>query len=205
MTRHRTPEQRREEILEAAAAELIDSGSSRLTMEAVAARTALSKGGVYRFFANRGELSLALFARCYERALDFDMREVLDWGLPLRETVFRLLFSRFDESHSLDESVWVRLIPETLRDPRFRRERMRLTARIRERFAELVRCVVERDGLRVRPGFDERLDTSLMLGQAMLEGLTLQGPAGEPRGERAELLLRFIDLLLHDALEVGDG
>jgi AcrR family transcriptional regulator len=56
-------------------------------MEAIAARTALSKGGVYRFFANKREVALALYTRCYDEHLDFEIDDAVAWGLPISETI----------------------------------------------------------------------------------------------------------------------
>ena len=203
MTRHRQREAWVEEILTAAADEIAAEGYSRLTMEAVIARTDLSKGGVYRFFKNKHELGLALFARCYVRARDFDIDEAVAWGLSIEETVFRLLFGRFDDTAARDELVWLQLIPETVHRPEFLDSRRRLVEQVKDRYRELVVRLVERDGHAARDGFGPRLEAALAVGHAMIEGLSLQGPLGTPREEQAAIVRRVLSLLLRDALGGG--
>jgi AcrR family transcriptional regulator len=56
-------EQRREQFLDVAAQLIIDHGVDAVTMEGVAAAAGVSKGLGYAYFANRGELLLALLYR----------------------------------------------------------------------------------------------------------------------------------------------
>jgi AcrR family transcriptional regulator len=56
-------EQRREQFLEVAARMILESGVDSVTMEGIAAAAGVSKGLGYAYFANRGELLLALLNR----------------------------------------------------------------------------------------------------------------------------------------------
>ena len=56
-------EQRREQFLEVAAQMILDTGVDSVTMEGIAAAAGVSKGLGYAYFANRGELLLALLNR----------------------------------------------------------------------------------------------------------------------------------------------
>ena len=56
-------EQRREQFLDVAARLITESGVDAVTMEGVAAAAGVSKGLGYAYFANRGELLLALLNR----------------------------------------------------------------------------------------------------------------------------------------------
>ena len=55
--------QRREHLLEVAAAIILDAGFESLTMESVAERAGVSKGLGYAYFENAEELALALYDR----------------------------------------------------------------------------------------------------------------------------------------------
>lgn len=205
MTRHRKPEERIGEILDAAAALVEKGGYHQLTMEAVAARTELSKAGVYRFFPNRHAIGLALFQRVYLRILDFEIEEALAWGLTVPDTLFRLLFERFNAARDQrDRRVWLQLVPETLRDKAFRRQRRRLQELARQRFRSLVLRLVERDGLPVTADFRTRLDEALELGVALMEGLTLQ-ESSNSRQAQSLLLRRFLDVMVAHATEHADA
>ena len=92
MTRHLSQEERIDEILNAALSEASENGTANLTMEAIVARTSLSKGGVYRFFANKREVLLGLFAFFYA-ALHLSVYLGLDqgfaWSFILEDVVER--------------------------------------------------------------------------------------------------------------------
>ncbi len=201
MTKHRKREEWIEEILEAAADELVSVGYSRLTMDAIAARTDLSKGGVYRFFSNKREIALALFTRHYRELLVFEADEVITWNLPITETLYRLLFEQWEEGRlRRDQKVWVQLISETLRDEEFAAERERLLEQLREKFGELVKRLLDHYGLEMDDERDQKLDTALRLGIALLEGLVIQGTTGTPIEEQAALVRRFINVMLIDSI-----
>ncbi len=201
MTKHRKREAWIEEILEAAAAEITEVGYAKLTMEAVAARTDLSKGGVYRFFANKNEIALALFTRHYRRLLDFDINDVIGWNLPILETIFRLIYEPLDdETLRRDQRVWVELISEAVRNELFRAERQRFHALLKDRFAVMLQRIVDRDLQEVEPDFAKKLETSLLIGMALMDGLTIQGMNGTSLEEQANLVKQFIEVMVKDAL-----
>jgi len=200
MTEHRNREDRVREILDAAAAEIEKSGYPSLTMDAIARRTSLSKGGVYRFFRNKRDVALALFRRTYRSYLDFDLDEALAWKKPVQETIYRLMFTReAEEERRRNQRIWVELIPETLRDPVFRGERRRLVAMARSKYGDLVRRLLERDGLWQERKLRRKLESALWLGITLMEGLTFQGPTGLSTSEQAAQIRRFIEVAIHDA------
>lgn len=204
MTRHRSPEEWIEIILDAAGELVSRQGYARLTMDAVAARAGVSKGGVYRFFANKRELALSLFRRLHSQQIDFDVDEAVARGLPLEETLFQLLFGAADEwREQHDHRVWLQILPETLWSEAFEREREALHRTARHKYARVVRGVLRRDGIAPPPGFDERLELALDLAVALFEGLCIQNPAGALQ-QRARLIRRFIHLMRDHAL-LGDG
>jgi AcrR family transcriptional regulator len=201
MTRHRKKEEWIREILDAAADEIAENGYASLTMEAVAARTELSKGGVYRFFANKREVALALYTRCYDDHLAFDIDEVVAQGLPIAETIFRVIFGMQDpKAFSRLQQVWVQLAPEAMRDEGFRAARDRSLRLLLQKIGTLVLRLVVRDGRAVPAKFGDELETALLLGVALIEGLVFQGSTGTSFEKQAELVKRFVDIMLAEAL-----
>ena len=197
MTKHRDREEWIKDILEAAAEVIDKTGYPNLTMEAIATESGLSKGGIYRFFKNKEDVALALFSRLHLQLLDFAISDVLSWKLTIEETVSFLLFAQInDERAERVERIWIQLLPETRWSKDFRDESQRLTKYMREKYRALISKMVVRDGLEVTGDFGGRLKTALDFGVAMMQGLGIQGSGGMPREERADLLKRFIKMMM---------
>lgn len=194
MTKHRKPEEWIEEILEAAADELVSSGYSKFTMEALATRTGLSKGGVYRFFSNKRDVALALFTRHYRRMLKFEIAEVLSRDESIAETLHSLLFAPSKEQKlRRDQIVWVQLVGEILRDDDFLSEREHLVGLLQDKFNSLVIGLVNRNGLRTDEPFQEKIKNAVTLGIALMEGMAIRGCRGETMNEQAALFRQFVE------------
>lgn len=206
MTRHRTRDDRMQEILDAAAHVVDEQGLAALTMDEVARRTSLSKGGVYRYVANRDALALALFEASLEAEIDFDADDVFGWGLPVLETLLRLMMH---DHHTIEEQrqhrVFLQLLPQTLVKPAFRELKQRLEDAYIARYAPLVLALLARDDLTPRPGFEERLAVSMRLAATLMEGLTYRLIGGLPQEELEAMCRRFLEAMLHDALEGHDA
>ena len=209
MTRHRKPQEWIDEILKAASTEIEENGYASLTMEAVARRVELSKGGVYRFFSNKQDLSLALFTSCYAESLEIDVDNAVSWDLSIVDTFNRVLlqFHDLDEDKLTSRRVWLHIMPEVLRDERFRAERERLLIEIEARFADLARRLLEREGFPVTPEMEERISAAIKLGVALFEGFTIQRSLGS-KIEQEALTRMFVESLVDSSLlraEEGPG
>ncbi len=203
MTRHRKREERVAEILDAAADEIAENGYVNLTMDAIAARTALSKAGIYRFFPNKHDVALALYSRCYAQHLEFDIDEVVARGLPMAQAIFAVVFGAHEEhpkEFTRVQKVWVQLAPEAMRDEAFRKARAKSLRALLKKVGELVLRLAERDGRAVPAGFGDTLETALSLGVALIEGLVFQGSTGTSFRKQADLVRRFIDIMIAEAL-----
>lgn len=203
MTKHKSKEERVEEILEAAAEEVDRGGLAGLTMEAIAARTALSKAGVYRFFPNKRAVALALFTRLYRRFLEpgLTVGDIVGWNLPIPETIVKLIFWQTAlGTTEREQRIWVQLLPETLRDPDFRAERARLLEEARQKVVLLIGLLVARDAIAVGEDFAERLDAAIATGISLMEGLLVQGSAGTPIAAQIEMTKRFVEAMFHEVL-----
>lgn len=199
MTKHRKKEEWVEEILDAAAAKIVEEGYSNLTMEAIAARTTLSKGGVYRYFSNKRDVALALFQRVYRNSMDFDVDEIVGRDVPIQNTIQHLLVVR-REARQLrqDHNIWVQLVPETLWDDAFREERKRLFALMEAKYEELFRRLAARDGLEIRPEVEPAFKRYVYLGLVLREGMTFQSVLGMPIEEQGEMYRHFITVFVKE-------
>lgn len=206
MTRHRSREDRVVEIL-ASAAEVIDElGYPALTMDAVARRTALSKGGIYRYFANKDDLSLALFEQALESEVHVDEAEIFLWNLPLLETLLRLMMHDHRTEDGLRlHRIFLQLLPETLLKPSFRQVKQQIEDRYLERYGQLVLALLARDGVTPAPGFLDRLGVSLRLAATLMEGMTYRLIGGTSHAELEAQCRRFLEVMLHSALEAHDA
>lgn len=203
MTMHRSRAARIQEILEAAAAEIDSRGYPKLTMDGLVRRTSLSKGGVYRYFPGKKEVALALFERAFHLEADFDPATALQWDLPIVETLVRLLVhDRKTEEDGRWHRVLLQLFPETLHDPDFREMNEILQGRFTDKYAELIRALVQRDRPPMKPDFDVRLAKALRIGTTFMQGITYRMVAGSPPEEEREPLEQFIRIILNDAMEL---
>lgn len=206
MSRHRSREERVQEILRAALEEIEARGVPGLTMEGVAARTTLSKGGVYRYFPGKEALVLALFEDAARREVDFDLAAVVSWGLPLRDTLVALLVrERADGARQRARRVWLQLLPESLYKETFRTTKARLKAIYTAKYRALILELVARDGLRLRPGWEHPLDLAIQMGSTFKEGLTYRVLTGLSPDEADAQFLRFMDMGLRAILEDDDA
>lgn len=201
MTKHRKKDDWIDHILEAAGDAVIEGGWSNLTMEGIAARTELSKGGIYRFFPNKRSVALALFKRCYSRYLAFDVEEAVSWRLSIDQTITRLLFnSPTDDQMIRVQLIFLQLAPETFRDDEFRHERESMLAAVVAHFRGLCAKLFQRDGLPLDEDISSKLETALLLGVALMEGLSFQGSFGMPLSEQTRLVGRFVEIMVHEVI-----
>jgi AcrR family transcriptional regulator len=206
VTKHRSRDDRIDEILGAAALVVDEAGYPALTMDAVVRGTGLSKGSLYRYFANKEALALELFRRSLESEVHFDDDEILAWRQPILETLLRLMMHdhRTEAARRLHR-VFLQLVPETLLKPEFRAVKQQIEDRYLERYAGLVLTLLARDGLAPTPGFLERLGISLRLSATLMEGMTYRLIGGTSRAEMEAQCRRFLEVMIHDALEAHDA
>ncbi|MCU0663740.1 MAG: TetR/AcrR family transcriptional regulator [Myxococcota bacterium] len=201
MTKHRKKDDWIEHILEAAGEAVIEGGWSNLTMESIAARTELSKGGLYRFFPNKRTVALALFERCYTQYLAFDTDEAVSWNLPIAQTITRILFvSPANAATIRTQLIFLQLGPETFRDEEFRKQRENLLLAVVGRFRELCARLFLRDGQPFDESASQKLETALMIGVALMEGLTFQSSFGTPLSDQIHLVGRFVEIMVHEVI-----
>ncbi len=71
MTKHRSPDERSEQILNAARACFLDEGYFATKMDTIARESGLSKGGIYFHFESKRDIFLALVHEEYQNSMSF--------------------------------------------------------------------------------------------------------------------------------------
>ena len=181
MTKHKPSEERIEEILNAAESEILEYGYAGLTMDAIVARTTLSKGSVYRFFRNKRDIALALLKRMLERAASVDVEEALSWNLPIEDTLLKLLIPEFPliGQQLRDWRIWLQLLPNMITDQDFVTVRQNNRQIGLANYRRLLEHLFRRDGLPIGEHLD-KLEKYAVVGTMFLEGLAIFLLAGEP-------------------------
>ena len=206
MTKHRKPDEWIAEILDAAS-DIVDAdGYANLTMDAVASRIQLSKGGIYRFFPSKRDLVSALLDRAYFRTMDFDVDEVVAWRLPIGETLLRVLIdvpTEEKEQTQRDDRIWLQIMPLALWDAELAERYRLVTTRFEAKCLELAKKLLERDGFEL----DDRLETAIheavQMGLVLRDGLAVRTGVLASVTETAEVGRRYIRMMLVRIL--GDG
>jgi len=204
MTAHREPEERIEEIVSAALDVIDEQGLTGLTMEAVVARTALSKGGVYRFFGNRQELLQEVFKRLVVAFHPVSKAEALSWGLPLKETLVALLLSPFEHKDGPRyRRTHMRLMPELPADDEHTIAFRQRLEQIQAHYEDIILAIIKRDDLPTRQGYRKTVRTAIGIGQSLFDGLMMNSLGGLPEAEVRARMSGFIDLVLVAILDTG--
>lgn len=196
MTAHRDPEERIEEIVSAALDVIDEAGLTGLTMEAVVARTSLSKGGVYRFFGSRQELLQEVYRRLVSAFQPVSMEEALGWNLPLKETLMALLFSPFEREDGLRyRRAHMRLMPELPLDDETTIAFRGMLEQIQAHYEDIIFAIVKRDRLPTRQGYRTTIRSALRIGQSLFDGLMMNSLGGMPESELRARMGTFLDLV----------
>lgn len=103
MTKHRSPDERAEQILTAARACFLTKGYFATKMDEIARRSGLSKGGVYFHFSSKREIFRALVEQEYDLAMSVldemvESDQTVEQKLMLLAEHFMSLFSHSDSS-----------------------------------------------------------------------------------------------------------
>lgn len=206
MTKHKDPDERRAEILNAAIDELNATGMQGLTMEGVIARTSLSKGGVYRFYRNKREIVQAVLWHASHKLAAINVQEALSWQLPLVDTVVQKTFRRMlSEENRVLLRVLILLTPEIMHDPELQALVRQHDAVLEQDYSDLLCGIARRDNLRFRPGAEKRIGVIIRMASSLFHGLSVQAMQGADEAALEEQVVYFIQLTLRDLIEDEDG
>jgi AcrR family transcriptional regulator len=201
MTKQKNPNQRKREIIAAAIELLYEKGIIGFTMDAVVARSVLSKGGVYRFYKNRDDLLTDVFQYLAKSFQPITIEAALSWNLPLKDTLMRLLFSVFYRGDGFKlRRIHMQLMLELSGDEHLLEMMQETFDRISNQYKKIIFAIIERDGLNTTPQFEKVIVSGIAIGQSLFDGLIINSLDGMPIDEIENRMHTFIDLILGAAL-----
>jgi AcrR family transcriptional regulator len=201
MTKQKNPGQRKQEIIAAAIELLYEKGISGFTMDAVVARSVLSKGGVYRFYKNRDELLADVFQDLAKSFQPIAIEEALSWNLSLKDTLMRLVFSIFYREDGFKlRRIHIQLMLELSSDEHLLEMMQATFDSISDQYKEIIFTIIARDGLNTTSQFESIIVSGIAIGQSLFDGLIINSLNGMPIDEIEKRMHAFIDLILGAAL-----
>jgi AcrR family transcriptional regulator len=202
MTKQKNQEERIREIIFAAVHAIEDKGLSGFSMDAVISHTTLSKGSVYRFFKNKHELMIGVFKHIADAFQPTSMEEALAWRLPLKDTLLRLIFPTFREPQDLIlRRIHMQLMPELPNHTPLFEEMRKTFDQILIQYHNIALAVIERDNLKIRPGFESTIEMAIRIGQSLFDGLVMNSLGGMTSDEVENRISAFIDIVLIAIIE----
>ncbi len=166
MTKHRSPDERAEQILNAARTCFLNKGYFATKMDEIARESGLSKGGVYFHFSSKREIFRALVEEEYDTAMSF-LNDTVDSDEPI-DTKLLVLAEHFMEVFSSsDQPRFLIIIGEmALRDDEIAAMLSELQGNYFNRVADLLERAVE-------AGQIKEVDThaTAVVLKAMLDGI----------------------------------
>ncbi len=173
MTKHRSPDERAEQILSAARSCFLENGYFATKMDAIARESGLSKGGIYFHFNSKREIFRALVQEEYDTTMSF-----IDNALESDESITVMLIELAEHFLELfansDRPRFMVIIGEMgLRDDEIQKLLKELQLNYFERVAELLQRAVEDDQIR-------ECDTgaTAVVLKAMLDGVQMNYALG---------------------------
>ena len=202
MTKQKNQEERIREIIFAAVQALEDRGLSGFSVDAVISHTTLSKGSVYRFFKNKHELMIGVFKHIADAFQPTSLEEALSWRLPLKDTLLRLIFPAFREPQGLIlRRIHMQLMPELPNHTPLVEEMRKAFDQILIEYHHIVLAIIERDNLKIRPGFESTVKMAIRIGQSLFDGLLMNSLGGMQPEEVENRMSAFIDLIIQAIIE----
>ncbi len=194
-----------DEILDAALIVIDKMGYPAATMEAIVKHTSLSKGGVYRFFSNKKDVTLALFEHISSCFVEFDQDEVLSWKLPLVDTMVRinLNYRGMRDQNPGNYRVYLQLLAQIFTDDDFRTLNHRLEEKYTDKYRQLILALIQRDKLPVGPDFEKKLEQVILIGHAYLHGLFYLAHTRMQDDEVEDQLHWFLNMIVENVLQTA--
>ena len=138
MTKHRSPDERAEQILTAARQQFLENGYFATRMDEIARASGLSKGGIYFHFDSKKDIFRSLVEREYEAAMEF-IEGVIDSDSDIA-TIIADLGRHFTERFATtDAPRFMAIIAEMgLRDEEIRQMLLKLQQNYIDRLAKVL-------------------------------------------------------------------
>ncbi len=203
MTKHRKPEDWTQDILDAAGDILDQDGYANLTMDAVASRTNLSKGGIYRFFESKQQLVLSLLDHSYYRAIDFHIDEVVALNLPIDETLVRVIVDRPAANPTRmqrDDRIWLQIIPQAVWDPLLAAYFQGLTTQYESKCFDLAIALLKRENVKLTQPTLLAIHDAVQMGLILRDGLVVRHSVLSALTETTNVARRYVRMMVKQIL-----
>ncbi|MFB6351995.1 MAG: TetR/AcrR family transcriptional regulator [Bradymonadaceae bacterium] len=167
MTKHRSPDERAEQILAAARQCFLEKGYFATRMDEIARESGLSKGGIYFHFDSKKDIFRSLVEREYENAMEF-IEGVIDAAESDIGAIINDVGRHFTERFaSTDAPRFMAIIAEmALRDEEIREMLLQLQQNYIDRLAEVLSEGMDKGQLK-----DVDPESAAILMKAIIDGL----------------------------------
>jgi len=166
MTEHRSPDERAEQILQAARGCFLDKGYFATKMDEIAEASELSKGGIYFHFDSKKDIFRSLVEREYDRAMEF-IEEVVDSDTDIATMIADLGRHFTQRFASTDAPRFQAIIVEMgLRDEEIRQMLLQLQQNYIDRLADVLEQGVDNGQLK-----DVDPKSAALLLKAIIDGI----------------------------------
>ncbi len=200
MTPRITPEERRDQILEAALNCFARTGYQGTSMDAIVAESGLSKGSLYWHFKSKRELFMALFDKIMAEILA-PIEPLLNSEGPVTERL-RLIGSTTEQIGEQSQELMalpLNFLIEIWQDEAFIQHYMAIIGQ----FAEQVRALIE-EGIASGEFREVDVQAATWGIMALYDGIFLYQMAGIP-GDLGRQLATMTDLIIEGLRQRGEG
>lgn len=167
MTKHRSPDERAEQILAAARQCFLENGYFATRMDEIARESGLSKGGIYFHFDSKKDIFRSLVEMEYENAMEFIEGVIGDSESDIASIIADVGRHFTERFASTDAPRFMAIIAEMgLRDEEIRDMLLQLQESYIDRLAEVLREGVEEGRIK-----DIDPESTAILMKAIIDGL----------------------------------
>lgn len=198
MPRPDVSEERKEQILNAAAIVFSQQGFANARMDDIVEKSGLSKGALYWYFKSKDEIILALMHRFFDQDLA-GLDHLLEMNLSARETLLQYidaLVTEFDQVKDLAPLIYDYYSSAT-RDE----EKQAFFRAYFRQYRTLMHDIIQR-GIKANEFKSTDLDTFALTLTAIFEGLLLLYTIDESPVDLKQQLKRSVSLLL-DSIQMS--
>lgn len=190
MTKHRSPDERATQILDAARACFMRQGYFATKMDEIADESGLSKGGIYFHFDSKRDIFRSLVEREYNRDMEF-IDGVLDTERDITTILVGLGEHFVSEFASTDKPRFTAIIAEmAIRDDEIREMLEELNQNYIERLAQVLEAAMQEGQLRAV----DPMSTAILL-KAIIDGIQAGMAVGGSSPDMEKLLETSMQVL----------
>jgi AcrR family transcriptional regulator len=195
MTKHRSPDERAAQILDAARACFMRAGYFATKMDEIARESGLSKGGIYFHFDSKRDIFRSLVEREYNRDMEF-IDGVLDSERDITSILIGLGEHFVQQFAATDKPRFTAIIAEmAIRDDEISDMLQQLQDSYIERLASVLDRAMDEGQLR-----QVDATTTAILLKAIIDGIQAGVAVGGSSPDMEKLLVTSIDVLTHGLL-----